>query len=72
MEMQCRGAGGEHTAAGPGGRVDMSNARRIGRSEVQLVQTMVDGICKFIELEKKAERGESIVAEVNAIIAAKK
>ena len=69
MEMDCRGAGGEHTAAGEGGRVDISNKRRIGKSEVELVQTMVDGINTFIALEKKAEAGEDITAEIAAKVA---
>jgi len=60
MDMQCRGAGGEHTGAGPGGRVDISNCLRIGKSEVELVQTMVDGVAKFIDLEKRAAAGEKV------------
>jgi creatine kinase len=68
MEMDCRGVGGEHTGAGEGGRVDMSNKKRIGRSEVQLVQTMVDGICNLIALEKRCQAGESdaVKAEIAA------
>merc|ERR1712100_351397 len=34
LDMQCRGTGGEHTAAGADGRVDISNQKRIGKSEV--------------------------------------
>merc|ERR1712151_654639 len=71
MEMQVRGARGEHTPPGPGGRVDISNSKRLGRSEVELVQTMVNGVSKFIALEKKCERGEDIKAEVATIIKAK-
>jgi len=69
MEMQVRGAKGEHTDPGPGGRVDISNSRRLGRSEVELVQTMVNGVAKFIALEKKCENGEDISAEVATLIA---
>jgi len=69
MEMQVRGGAGEHTPPGPGGRVDISNYKRLGRSEVELVQTMVNGVSIFIELEKKCEAGEDISAEVAAIIA---
>ena len=68
MEMDCRGSGGEHTAAGEGGRVDISNKRRLGKSEAQLVQTMIDGVCTFIAMEKRAEAGEDIKAEVEAKI----
>merc|ERR1711998_751388 len=66
LELQCRGTGGEHTAA-VGGRVDISNQKRIGKSEVQLVQIMTDGVVKLIELEKTAERGEDIKPAVDAI-----
>jgi len=59
LEMQCRGTGGEHTAA-VGGRVDISNQKRIGKTEVELVQIMVDGVVKLISLEKSAEKGTDI------------
>jgi creatine kinase len=74
MRMACRGTGGEHTAAGSDGKVDISNNDRIGKSEVQLVQTMIDGVCKFIELEKKAAGGGSaaVKAEIESAIAASK
>merc|ERR1711865_1209204 len=67
LDMQCRGTGGEHTAAGADGRVDMSNQKRIGFSEVQLVQVMTDGVCKLIELEKMAEKGINIKSTVDAM-----
>lgn len=67
LDMQCRGTGGEHTAAGSDGRVDISNQKRIGRSEVQLVQVMTDGVCKLIELEKKAAGGASVKADIDAL-----
>ena len=67
MGMQCRGTGGEHTDA-VGGRVDISNQQRIGKSEVELVQVMVDGVCQLIELEKKAEAGTDIQADVQRIM----
>jgi creatine kinase len=38
--------------------VDLSNQKRIGTSEVELVQIMIDGVCKLIELEKKTEVGD--------------
>ena len=74
MRMQTRGTGGEHTAAGADGKVDISNVDRIGKSEVQLVQIMVDGVCKLIELEKKCrEEGgaDAVKAEIEAAIADK-
>merc|ERR1711865_17292 len=66
LEMQCRGTGGEHTAADAEGTVDLSNQKRIGFSEVQLVQIMTDGVCKLIELEKLAEKGEDIKGPIEA------
>merc|ERR1712216_777877 len=66
LELQCRGTGGEHTKA-IGGRVDISNQKHIGKSEVQLVQIMTDGVVKLIELEKMAEKGQDIKAAVAAL-----
>ena len=48
---QPRGSSGEHSAA-VGGKWDISNKQRIGLSEVQLVQKMIDGISKIIEIEE--------------------
>ncbi len=39
---------------------DVSNRHRLGYSEVQLVQTMLDGLEKLIELEKRLENGETV------------
>jgi len=46
--------------------VDISNKRRIGNSEVELVQVMTDGVCILINLEKKAEAGEDVKAAMEA------
>jgi creatine kinase len=51
-DLQPRGSAGEHSAA-VGGKWDISNKQRIGFSEVQLVQKMIDGVCKIIEAEKE-------------------
>jgi len=59
LGLQPRGSAGEHSAA-VGGMWDISNKARIGKSEVQLVQTMIDGVGKLIELEKEMEAGKSI------------
>jgi creatine kinase len=56
--LQPRGSAGEHSAA-VGGMWDISNKARIGKSEVELVQTMIDGVGKLIELEKELEAGKS-------------
>lgn len=59
LHLQPRGSSGEHSAA-VGGVYDISNKQRIGHSEAELVQTMVNGIKKLIEMEKKLEKGEAI------------
>lgn len=38
----------------------MSNADRIGKSETELVKSVIDGVKKMIELEKILESGDSI------------
>lgn len=43
-----------------GGLFDISNLDRLGFSEVELVQSVVDGVKLLIEMEKKLEKGESI------------
>lgn len=71
MRMQCRGTGGEHTEAGSDGKIDISNWDRIGKSEVELVQVMIDGVVKLISLEERAKAGEDIKTEIEAAIGGK-
>ena len=59
LRLQKRGAGGVDTEA-TGGLFDISNLDRLGFSEVELVQQVVDGVNLLIEMEKKLEKGESI------------
>ena len=49
FDLQPRGSAGEHSAA-EGAKFDVSNKQRIGFSEVELVQKMIDGVSKVIEL----------------------
>jgi len=56
---QKRGTGGVDTAA-VGGVFDISNADRLGFSEVELVQMVVDGVKVMVEMEKRLEKGQSI------------
>jgi creatine kinase len=44
MGLQARGGRGEHSPPGPNGEFDISNKGRIGLSEVELVQLMIDGV----------------------------
>jgi len=57
--LQKRGAGGVDTAA-VGGIFDISNADRLGSSEVAQVQYVIDGVNLLIEMEKRLETGGSI------------
>lgn len=61
LRLQVRGTGGVDTGSGSGdGWFDISNADRMGKSELQLVQGVCDGINMFIEMEKALEAGNSI------------
>jgi len=52
--LQIRGTDGEHSKS-KGGVFDISNARRLGITEVQAVQEMIDGVATLIEAEKALE-----------------
>merc|ERR1711871_204253 len=56
FDLQPRGSAGEHSAA-VGGKWDVSNKQRIGFSEVQLVQKMIDGVSKLIGIEERLAGG---------------
>ena len=64
FDLQPRGSNGEHSAA-VGGKFDVSNKQRLGFSEVQLVQKMIDGVLKVIELEEMLAAGKT-AADVRA------
>ena len=59
LRLQKRGTGGVDTAA-EGGIFDISNLDRLGFSEVELVQQVVDGVKLLVQMEKKLETGECI------------
>ncbi|KAM4825162.1 LOW QUALITY PROTEIN: creatine kinase M-type [Thomomys bottae] len=59
LRLQKRGTGGVDTAA-VGSVFDISNADRLGSSEVEQVQLVVDGVKLMVEMEKKLEKGQSI------------
>lgn len=54
MGLQARGGRGEHSPPGPNGEFDVSNKGRIGASEVELIQRMIDGVDKLIDMEESA------------------
>uniref|UniRef100_A0A3Q2YMJ2 Creatine kinase S-type, mitochondrial n=1 Tax=Hippocampus comes TaxID=109280 RepID=A0A3Q2YMJ2_HIPCM len=59
LRLQKRGTGGVDTAA-TGDTFDISNNDRLGKSEVELVQVVVDGVNYLIECEKRLEKGQDI------------
>ncbi|KAM8854168.1 creatine kinase, mitochondrial 2a (sarcomeric) isoform 1-T1 [Synchiropus picturatus] len=59
LRLQKRGTGGVDTAA-TGDTFDISNNDRLGKSEVELVQLVVDGVNYLIECEKRLEKGQDI------------
>ena len=66
MQLDVRGDGVD-------GVYDISNADRLGRSEVQLVNCLKDGAIKIIAIEQALEAGESVdemIVEIAAIAAA--
>merc|ERR1712110_1191907 len=52
MRLQKRGAGGVDCEA-EGGLFDISNADRLGFSEVELVNMLIDGVNFLTQMEKK-------------------
>lgn len=56
FDLQPRGSAGEHSAA-VGAKFDVSNKQRLGLSEVQLVQKMIDGVTKVIGFEEQLAAG---------------
>ena len=54
-------------SASTGGTWDISNADRLGKSEVQLVNTFIEGMAKIIKWEQALEQGENIDEQINAL-----
>ncbi len=67
FDLQPRGSAGEHSAA-VGAKFDISNKQRLGFSEVELVQKMIDGVTQVIKFEKMLAAG-STPAEIRELIA---
>merc|ERR1712003_398825 len=63
MKLQARGTAGVDSAS-TGGTWDISNADRLGTSEVDLCNLFIEGIAQVIRWEKALEAGEDIEAEV--------
>ncbi|KAJ8249476.1 hypothetical protein GJAV_G00235860 [Gymnothorax javanicus] len=59
LRLQMRGTEGEDTAA-VDCIFDISNQDRLGQSEVEQVQSVIDGVNYLINCEKKLEKGQDI------------
>ncbi|NXV15089.1 KCRS kinase, partial [Cepphus grylle] len=59
LRLQKRGTGGVDTAA-VADVYDISNLDRMGRSEVELVQIVIDGVNYLVDCEKRLEKGQDI------------
>jgi len=65
LALQARGCAGVDSAS-TGGKWDISNADRLGKSEVTLVNIFVHGVANIIRWEGMLEKGEDIEAELDA------
>merc|ERR1712164_10639 len=68
MGLQARGTGGVDSAS-TGGTWDVSNADRIGKGEVDLVNTLIEGAAQLVKWESMYDNGQGDAA--NAEILAK-
>merc|ERR1711871_367428 len=70
MGLQVRGTGGVDTAS-TGGTWDVSNADRIGKGEVDLVNTLIEGAAKLVKWETMLDGGmaANADAEIQSVMA---
>merc|ERR1719324_999728 len=70
MGLQVRGTGGVDTAS-TGGTWDVSNADRIGKGEVELVNILIEGAAQLVKWESMYDNGKAsqAEAEIKATIA---
>ena len=69
MGLQVRGTGGVDSA-NTGGTWDVSNADRIGRGEVDLVNTLIEGAAQLVKWESALDNGKSksVEKEIAALL----
>lgn len=65
MGLQARGTAGVDSAS-TGGTWDISNADRLGKSEVELVNIFIEGVAQIIRWEQALEEGKNVDAEIAA------
>lgn len=63
LETSSRFKSDEGSGARYTGIFDIANAERLGQSEVQLINAMINGVGRLIELEKRLEDGENVDLE---------
>mmetsp|Transcript_9287 Transcript_9287/g.27685 ORF Transcript_9287/g.27685 Transcript_9287/m.27685 type:complete len:373 (-) Transcript_9287:241-1359(-) len=63
LETSSRFKNNEGSGARYTGVFDIANSERLGQSEVQLINTMINGVGRLIELEKRLEQGETVDLE---------
>lgn len=68
MGLQARGTAGVDSAS-TGGKWDISNADRLGKSEVELVNIFIEGVAQVIKWEQALEEGKDIESEIAAKMA---
>jgi len=70
MKLQARGTDGVDSASS-GGTWDISNADRIGFGEVDLVNTLIEGLAKIVRWEHEYdEKNEEVEKEIQDILSA--
>ena len=67
LRLQKRGAGGVDTES-VGGIFDISNSDRLGSSEVEQVQRVIDGVNLLIAMEKSLEQGQAITSQYERLM----
>jgi creatine kinase len=70
LGLQARGTGGVDSAA-TGGTWDVSNADRIGKGEVELINILIEGAAQLVKWESMYDNGKAEQAgtEIEAIVA---
>merc|ERR1712028_29037 len=63
MGLQARGTGGVDSAS-TGGTWDVSNADRIGKGEVDLVNILIEGAAQLVKWETMYDNGQGAQAEI--------
>jgi len=67
MKLQARGIGGVDSDS-KGGVWDVSNADRIGKGEVDLVNVLIEGLATLVKWEDMINNGQNPESEIQAIL----